>query len=205
MMELTATLKRGSDMSVAGIIQRRKPKRKSCTAEGCDRIHVSKGLCSLHYGRSRNGIPFDKPLRATLKKGQICSIGGCRRPYQSLGLCNLHYGRSRRGIPLDQRIPHNRGCPNGTKLLTRFGYMSLKVNGKWKPEHRYVMEQHLERELYSGESVHHRNGIRTDNHIENLELWTTSQPRGQRVVDKLEWARALITQYENVQLPLPIE
>jgi hypothetical protein len=76
----------------------------------------------------------------------------------------------------------------------------VKDRGKWRSEHRVIMEQILGRDLMKGENVHHINGVRDDNRPENLELWTTVQPSGQRVRDKIEWAKAFLAQYEGFDL-----
>ena len=57
----------------------------------------------------------------------------------------------------------------------------------WVFEHRQVMEQSIGRSLYPGETVHHKNGVRDDNRLCNLELWTRAQMPGQRVSDRIPW------------------
>lgn len=85
--------------------------------------------------------------------------------------------------------------PGGYVIVTNQDYPGRKRNSR-AFEHRVVMTRHLGRPLHKGESVHHKNGVRDDNRIENLELWTKCQPTGKRVQDLVKWAKELLSTYE---------
>ncbi|MGH9256363.1 MAG: HNH endonuclease [Vicinamibacterales bacterium] len=79
------------------------------------------------------------------------------------------------------------------------GYVWVVVRGRKRMrmhEHRLVMEQMLGRELSKDESIHHRNGDRTDNRPENLELWASrGHHAGQRAEDLVQHALEVIERY----------
>lgn len=95
-----------------------------------------------------------------------------------------------------------RHIENGYVLVWNPEHPNAK-SGSYVAEHRMVMSDHLGRALLRTEQVHHRNGDRADNRMVNLELWSTSQPAGQRVEDKMRWAREFLALYENPDLLKP--
>src|SRR6185369_6324520 len=97
------------------------------------------------------------------------------------------------GVAHDNRIENLSLKTVGEGRLDAEGYRLISVEGQTVREHRQVMQQLLGRPLRSDESVHHRNGDRADNRISNLELWSRYQPSGQRVEDKVQWAREIIS------------
>lgn len=155
------------------------PKR-TCAADDCDRTEIkARSLCAKHYHRlQRYGDPQGGYWRQTHHSGDTCRAAGCRNMGQTKGLCNKHYKRL-----LTHGDISREPAPPIYRYKTDKGYIDVAVNGKRMKEHRYVMEQLLGRPLLPEENVHHRNGRRADNRLENLELWVSMQPTGQRVAD----------------------
>jgi len=130
---------------------------------------------------------------------RTCTVDDCEKKHTAKGMCQMHYRRNR--LYKNPRLRPGRVRKNKLIISTN-GYETI-----YEPEnpnassngfvlvHRKVMSAFLGRTLSSKEHVHHKNGDRRDNRIENLELWSRSQPTGQRVKDKVDWAIEILKQY----------
>lgn len=124
------------------------PPKKNQTASLCDT-----------WGRNNRKLPNRNckncgvSFRPVNKKILCCSR---KCGYDSRG----KYQKNKRGGVY--RYKNKRGY-----ILMTYWDGDRKINTR---EHRYIMEQHIGRKLEAWEDVHHKNGIRDDNRIENLEI-----------------------------------
>jgi len=172
----------------------------NCRIKGCNKIVrvQSRQLCSMHYDRWRKtGDPEGvRPSRWDGYEKPDCGVKDCENKSWSLGYCRTHYLRFKKYGDPTAGVWHKRKKGEGKKwhddgrgYIWRHDPQSIYAGANGKVyQHRQVMSEILGRPLRDGENVHHKNGKRSDNSPENLELWTVGQPAGQRFKDVALWS-----------------
>ena len=181
---------------------------KYCKYEDCLRPHFCRGYCTGHYDQLRKGKDL-RPLAERYRNlDAFCYFEDCKRPPHSKGLCSAHASILRKeGILRPLGHSGRSKVPDGHTRIISEGYVLEKCDGHPNADKRGFVRQHvkvmaevLQRPLLQGENVHHKNGIKHDNRPENLELWTTHQPKGQRIDDITTWAVEWLKQYAPEKL-----
>ena len=179
---------------------RARPESKKAEREWRQRPEVKKAIRERKRDRAQRP-EVKKAIRERVRTRDNdptlprCIVPNCDRASRCKGMCGVHDSRVRRGSSLDTPIRLTR--KDGDTRIDRSGYVIRKLSRGKMSEHRYVIEQYIGRPLLKEETVHHINGIRDDNRLENLELWSKSHPAGQRIQDKLKHSKEIIALYDN--------
>lgn len=161
-----------------------------------DELNQAEVVC-VYQGKTRNrGLKYKCIKCESLIESTVCRIKTSIKRKTYTGLCLKCLSSVRNNV--SENSP--RKTSNGYILIQK-SLVPEKHHWlfNWSfpvMEHRYIMSVKLNRPLYEDEIVHHIDGNRQNNDESNLELWSKSHPPGQRVEDKIKWAKEFLKKYE---------
>jgi hypothetical protein len=170
---------------IKDIIERGRGKTAICICDTCGKEFKRKFSFAKETKRHFCGSPcYCETLPQKTKQKYLLICDYCEKEFEvhqgqidrrkkelhfCCDICDLNYS-------LKNNLPVKDDSWPGVRRISKEGYVrvylrELSVEKRViMPEHQYVMEKNLGRKLKKGECIHHKNGIRDDNRIENLEL-----------------------------------
>lgn len=147
-------------------------------------------------------MPGPKPKPLEGKRCPVCDVVFTNRRSRVV-CCSQTCARkldAQRHGPGNWKGGVNKHASGYLKELAR-GHPFADKNG-YVMQHRLVMERHLGRTLGPKERIHHKNGIRDDNRLENLELWNVDHkdPAGVRTIDQIRHLLDKLSPEERTQI-----
>lgn len=161
---------------------------KICSYEGCNKGQAKNEFCLKHQNNE------SKPER-------LCSVENCDRKHYSKNMCRMHYARKIRTGNTELKSRNKDWTLNNHGYLYRIesGHIAANKVGLIY-QHREVMSEILGRPLTNHETVHHKNGVRSDNRPENLELRTSHHGCGQSVRDMIVFCKNYLAIYDKPEI-----
>ena len=152
-------------------------KNKKCTAPGCTRDAFCKSLCKAHDEQIRNHGRILVTALKESRKGKVCKLQGCATyPVKGLGLCERHYEQFKKYgeiISIDRMYAEKIG--NGMRQSGGYIYLyrpdhPRAIREGWVKRANIVWEENTGHVVSKPEIIHHKNEIRDDDSVGNLDL-----------------------------------
>lgn len=173
---------------------------KTIETQVCTHCNIEKPLEGYHKGRGTINGRLKRCRKCwSIRKMELYKISYEAGRFGLCADCSSPLHRVGRG----RKKPFCKKCSVGVNAynykgghVTEAGYVTTRrKDGSATFVHRVVMEEYLGRRLHKDETVHHKNGVRDDNRIENLELWVGAHPRGLKIKDAVAWANEILGRY----------
>lgn len=139
---------------------------------------------NLEQSFKKGNIPWNKGTH-------IYNGGGAKKGYKLSEAIKIKISETHKKNKLN--VGNKSPFWKGGKFKDSKGYIRIKDythpfggSGHYIFEHRLVMEKAIGRYLTPIEVVHHINGIKDDNRIENLELFSESVKHNRSIHNKIE-------------------